>query len=79
MNISNNAWEGTPNYPVEVKKGDDGQFHVTTSMMQGKEWVGESVEMAMRSFQQAMNEEYDRLFTETEPQWVKDVKKGEWL
>lgn len=78
MNISKWAFEGTPNYPVKVTKGEDGMFRVTTSAIKGKEWAGESTEDAMRAFNLDMQKEYDRLMFENQPNWMKEVEKGEW-
>jgi hypothetical protein len=78
MNISKWAYEGTPNYPVRVTQKDDGLFYVTTQAIKDKEWTGESVDQAMRSFSKSMDEEYDRLMENTQPEWMKAVKDGTW-
>jgi deoxyribodipyrimidine photolyase-like uncharacterized protein len=76
MNISSWEDETLPNYPVQVKKVSDGQFKVTSDALKGREWVGESEELAMRSFNDDMSKEHVRLAREETPKWMKDVAEG---
>jgi deoxyribodipyrimidine photolyase-like uncharacterized protein len=78
MNVSKWTFEVTPNYPVKLRKTEDGRFRLTTSALQGKEWVGETESEVMKSFQADMNNEYDRLMFEDQPGWMKEAKEGKW-
>jgi hypothetical protein len=79
MNISKWAYDGTPNYPVKIENVAEGRVKLTSLALKGKEWFGESDSAVLKTFNTDMQQEYDRMHFDSQPKWMDEMKKGEWL
>ena len=70
INVSDWAYDGVPNYPLKVTRVGEGKFEVTSPMLKGKTWTGETSEKAMIAFREESEKLHSQQALGDEPDWM---------